>query len=105
MRLKWIMSYMVLLLNVFWITNCKPEDIDKGIKTQLAMKSKTELNYAGLQFTVAEGVLTVGGKSPTEKAKNEVLKEVKGIAGVQQVVDQTQIAPVLIGTDYALKKL
>ena len=103
MHITRVAPYVFLFLNSVWIMSCKPESIDKDIKTQLAVKAKTELNYAGLQYTVSNGILTLGGKCPTEKAKNELIREVEGIAGVKQVIDQIQIAPVLIGTDYALK--
>jgi hypothetical protein len=87
-----------------WLgTSCKQEQIDKDIKKQLALKAKTEIHYAGLYYTVAEGVLTLSGKSPTEKAKQAALKEIEGLAGVKQVIDQIQVAPVVIGTDYTLK--
>ena len=94
---------ILLCLGLLLSTGCNRQSIDQDIKTQLALKAKTELNYAGLQYTVNAGTVTLGGRCPTPKAKSEVVRSVKDIAGVKQVVDQIQVAPLLIGTDYALK--
>ncbi len=95
--------FLLLGLGSLLTAGCNRHAMDQDIKTQLALKAKTELNYAGLQYTVNGGAVTLSGKCPTPKAKSEVLRSVKDIAGVKQVVDQVQVAPLQIGTDYTLK--
>ena len=100
-----VRSFLLLLfcLGLLLTAGCNRQAIDQDIKTQLALKAKTELNYAGLQYTVNGGTVTLGSRCPTPKAKSEVLRSVKDIAGVKQVVDRVRVAPLLIGTDYTLK--
>ncbi len=95
--------FLLFCLGLLLTTGCNQQSIDQDIKTQLALKAKTELNYAGLQYVVNGGTVTLSGKCPTLKAKSEVVRLVKDMAGVKQVVDQVQVAPLVIGTDYTLK--
>jgi osmotically-inducible protein OsmY len=78
--------------------------MDRDIKADITVKSKTELSFAGVGFTVDKGVVNLTGMCPSKATKDKVASTVKKIAGVKAVRDSIMIGPVVIDTDPALKQ-
>jgi osmotically-inducible protein OsmY len=99
--IKQLVVGIIVGLASFMFSNCQNGDAD--IKGDLATKAEQEKNFAGVRFTVENGIVILTGECPTEKVRGEVESKVKGIYGVKKVINSIQIAPVVIGTDYDLK--
>jgi osmotically-inducible protein OsmY len=80
------------------------KDRDQSLKADLTAKAGVEQDFLGVHFTVQNGIVTLAGECPTQKAKDAVVKKVKNTYQVDSVIDQLTIAPVTIGTDFLLKK-
>src|SRR4051812_10732989 len=99
----------ILLPAAFWIVisgvlaSCH-SDKDAIIKADLSTKAESEKDFAGVLYTVENGMVTLEGACPSGKSKDAVEKTTKGLYGVKQVVNHIVIAPVVIGTDELLKK-
>lgn len=85
-------------------TSCSQANQDKNIKADLSAKTKTDLNFAAVNFTVEDGVVTLTGKCASEKSKSEAEQTVKSINIVKGVINQVMIAPVVIKADFVLKQ-
>ena len=77
---------------------------DAVIKADLATKAKSERDFAGVRFTVEQGIVTLSGECATETSKGSVESTAKGLYGVKSVINNIVIAPVVIGTDHLLKQ-
>ncbi|HEX8358176.1 MAG TPA: BON domain-containing protein, partial [Segetibacter sp.] len=71
-------------------------DLDTTIKADLSTKALAEKDFAGVRFTVDNHVVTLSGECPTEKSKSTVEAKAKGLYGVENVVNNITIAPVVI---------
>ncbi|GAB3172197.1 hypothetical protein GCM10027291_26560 [Telluribacter humicola] len=56
-----------------------------------------------MSFIVEEGIVTINGICPSDKARQTVEDAVKGVHGVKDIVSHISIGPVVIGTDHQLK--
>jgi hypothetical protein len=83
---------------------CSQAKLDKEIKADLVTKAKTDVNFAGVSYTVDEGVVTLTGACSSAKAKSEAEKTVKSINIVKSVNNQIVIAPVIMNADFPLKQ-
>jgi basic membrane lipoprotein Med (substrate-binding protein (PBP1-ABC) superfamily) len=92
------------VLVFFFLFSCSQKTKDECIKADLTTKSKSELNFAGINYTVDKGVVSLSGICSSEKDKTTVESKVKGIAGVKEVVNNIANGPVVIGTDFGLKQ-
>lgn len=77
---------------------------DEIVKADLVTKAKKEKAFSGVRFTVVNGVVTLSGICPTEKAKSKVETTVKGVYAVEKVVNNITVGPVVIGTDEQLRE-
>ena len=77
---------------------------DADIKADLATKATSQMEFAGVMFTVTKGVVTLNGACATEKAKSTVETTTEKIPGIKQVINNIAVAPVVIGTDHQLKQ-
>jgi hypothetical protein len=93
---------LIMIIPFFMLQSCGGND--KDIKADLATKAEEQKDFAGVNFTVSNHVVTLSGNCPTLKSKSSVETTTKGIYGVKQVVNNIQVAPVVIGTDQLLKK-
>ncbi|MGI4804471.1 MAG: BON domain-containing protein [Janthinobacterium lividum] len=84
--------------------SCGQQNQDKNIKADLSAKAKNELNFANVNFTVADGVVTLIGNCGSEKSKNAVEQTVKSINIIKGIDDKIVIAPVTINADLPLKQ-
>jgi hypothetical protein len=90
-----------LLLVLF---SCSQAGKDKDIKQTIATKAKEEPAFASVSYTVSGGVVTLSGNVPSEKQKTEVEQEVKGTAGVKEVVNQITVGAVVLTGDHPLQQ-
>jgi osmotically-inducible protein OsmY len=89
-----------LFLAVTILTGCTT---DKDIKAQITGMAKTDVNFAGVEYTVAEKVVTLTGNCPSPKAKAAVETTLKSIKLLKGINNQIQISPVTLDTSFAVK--
>ncbi len=107
MTSKLISRLNKILLSLFFvgtISSCSQQELDKEIKADLAAKAKNELNFAAVDYTIEDGVVTLTGKCPSEKSKGEAEQTVKGINLVKGIVNHIEVAPVVLNADLPLKQ-
>ncbi len=102
--LNWGRIGVLFCLFSFIEIGCSQKTIDKETKADITTKAETDINFVGVKYTVADGIVTLSGNCSTEKAKSSVEGTVKEIAGVKNVVNTITIAPVTITADQPLKK-
>lgn len=85
-------------------TSCSQQNSDRNIKADISAKAKNELNFAGVNFTVAGGVVTLTGNCGSEKSKNTVEQTVKDVNTIKGINNKITIAPVIINADLPLKQ-
>jgi hyperosmotically inducible periplasmic protein len=98
---KEMRRYLVLVVSVLFF-GCKSKD--KDIKQSIAVGTKEELMFAGVNYTVRNGVVTLTGNCPGEELKNKMIKRVLSTSGVKNVVDRVAIGPVVLDQDFVLKQ-
>ena len=86
------------------LCGCSQQEKDKDIKEMLSSAAKKELAFAGVSYTVRDGVVTLLGYSATDKDKEKVAQKVKKVSGVKEVVNQLVVAPVVLNGDHSLKQ-
>lgn len=93
-----------VLLTGFVFTSCSQQKKDREIKAEITVKSKQEIAFAAVSATVREGVVTLTGTCPSSKAREKAGSTVKQVPGVKGVINQINIAPVVLDTDPYLKQ-
>jgi osmotically-inducible protein OsmY len=78
--------WVPLVLAVCLFSSCSQQRQDRNIKADIATKAKTDLNFAGVRFTVSDGIVSLTGRCPTQKAKEAVEKTVRDISIVKDIV-------------------
>ncbi len=99
-----IYTYCLFTLLLTGILSCSPQKIDIAIKEDITVKAKEDINFAGVQYVVDKGTVTLTGSAPTMEAKQELASTVKGIAGVREVRNLVGIGPVVIDEDFPLQQ-
>jgi len=94
--------FLFMLITV--CSSCSQKHVDKEIKADLSTKAKNELNFAAVNYTVKDGIVTLTGKCSSEKSKHEVEETVKGINIIKGIDNKIVIAPVVINSDFPLKQ-
>jgi hyperosmotically inducible periplasmic protein len=89
---------------IFVLSSCSQENKDTTVKADLSTKAKTEKDFLGVRFVVENGLVTLNGNCPTDKARSHVESTVKAVYGVRGVINNITIAPVTLGTDELLKQ-
>ncbi len=97
-------SAVILCSVLLLFTRCSQPERDKGIKQTIATTAKQELSFAGVNYIVKDGIVTLSGNAPSEKDKTKVESKVKNMAGVKEVVNQIMVAPVVLTGDFPLKQ-
>jgi osmotically-inducible protein OsmY len=92
---------LVWMLAAFTTSSCTT---DKDIKAQIAGMAKTDLNLATVNYTVQDKVVTLTGTCPSQKAKDDAEKSIKGIRMIKEVKNQIQIMPVILDNTYPVKQ-
>lgn len=83
---------------------CSQQSKDKEIKADITTKTKTDVNFAGVSYTVNNGIVTLTGNCPTAKSKSDAEATIKGINIIKGINNQIQIAPVELTADFTLKQ-
>jgi osmotically-inducible protein OsmY len=65
---------MLMGLTACLFISCSQQKQDANIKADIATKVRTDLNFAGVSYTVSDGIVSLTGKCPTQKAKEAVEK-------------------------------
>src|SRR4051812_13480533 len=69
---------------------------DQEIRADIAGKAQQDLNFAGLQYTVANGVVNFTGSCPSTQAFAKIRQTVKNIHVIKAVNYNVHISPVII---------
>lgn len=101
MTMKWM---RILGLAVLLVGGCSRSERDRDVKQTITTRARAEPAYAGVSYSVSEGMVTLGGSCPTQKEKEKILRQVSGLAGVNGVIDHIRIAPVTLTADFSLKQ-
>lgn len=94
-----VFTWLLLLF-----AGCSQAIKDRDVKSTIASRAKQEIAFAGVNYTVQNGLVILTGNCPTEKEKTKVEGAVKQTAGVKDVVSQILIAPVVLNSDFPLKQ-
>lgn len=97
-------SKISAFLIVLSFASCSSKPSDGEIRAMVSLKAKEEMNFAGVNYSVSKGVVTLTGSCPSEKGRTTVEQEVSKIFGVKEVINETNIAPVVLDTDFPLKQ-
>jgi hypothetical protein len=104
MPAKRFLTFGLLLFVLSVVTACSQQSQDKEIKADIVTKVKTDINFAGVSYTVDRGMVTLTGFCSTDKSKKEAEKTIKAINIIKGINNQIQIAPVVITADMPLKQ-
>jgi len=96
--------YIAVICLVATQFGCNQKKRDKEIKADIMTKTKTDLNFAGVSYTVEGGVVTLTGNCPTGKSRSEAEKTIKTINVIKGLNNQIVVAPVLLNADLGLKQ-
>jgi hypothetical protein len=83
---------------------CSQQARDEAIKADITIKAKDDVNFAGVQFTVRNGMVKLLGNCPTPKSRALVKQKLSTIHVIDSVEDHLTVAPVTIGLTFALKQ-
>lgn len=92
-------SWIVMLIALLSFGACKGKNKDADIQTAIQSKTTSDANFAGVNATVAEGVVTLTGSCADAACKTNAEAAVKDIDGVKKVVNNITVAPVTIQQD------
>lgn len=101
LNLSWL-GMLVCLIGFFQLQSCKEKNKDADINAAIQSKTQTDANLAGVNATVADGVVTLTGQCADENCKTNAESAVKDIDGVKKVVNNITVAPVNINPDQEL---
>ena len=86
------------------VTSCGQQQKDRGIKEMIGTTAREETAFVGVNYSVANGIVTLGGFCATEEERVKVESKVKQTAGVKAVNNQIVIAPVVLDGGHLLKR-
>lgn len=101
LKFTWI-SIMICLLGFFQLQSCKGKNKDADINSAIQAKTQTDASFAGVNATVADGVVTLTGQCNDDNCKTNAENAVKDIDGVKKVVNNITVVPVAIAPDNSL---
>lgn len=96
------MRKRVLAIGIVAFFGCAQKDND--IKKCIAANAKEELMFAGVDYRVQNGIVTLSGNSPSEELKKKLINNLKSTGGVKKVVDNIIVGPVVLDRDFILKQ-
>ena len=86
------------------VTGCSQQQKDKGIKGNITMQAIEEIAFAGVNYTVDEGVVYVTGRCPSQREKDKVLTRLGQLAGVKKIVETIELGPITLDENYWVKR-
>jgi hyperosmotically inducible periplasmic protein len=93
-----------VIVGLWLLMGCSQPQKDMDIKSMIAVNAREDPAFAGVNYTVKGGVVTLSGSCPTQKEKDKVITRLNNTAGVKAVLDLIQIAPVSLTSDFPLKQ-
>jgi osmotically-inducible protein OsmY len=104
-RIKNISGMLLAFCSAMLLTaGCDQRTTDREIKADITSKAKDDINFAGVQFTVENGKVTLLGICPTPKSRELVKQKLSTIHVISSVEDRLLISPVTIGHSYTVKQ-
>lgn len=79
-------------------------DNDKEIRQDIAGTAQTNLNFTGLSYSVANGVVTIWGKCPSMYALSDVNHVLDNIHIIKAIHSNITIAPVTLDENSRLRQ-
>ena len=101
LKVSWL-GILICLLGFFQLQSRKGKNKDADINAAIQSKTQTDANFAGINATVTDGVVTLTGQCADENCKTNAENAVKDIDGVKKVVNNITVAPVTINPDQEL---
>jgi len=98
---KKMKKYLLFVSSILFL-GCKSQD--KDIKQAIAVHAKEELMFAGINYIVTNGTVTLTGNCPSQELKNKLVKRIQSTSGVKSVIDKTVIGSVVLDHDFVLKQ-
>jgi hypothetical protein len=98
------LKVLIYVLGITSILSCNQQTKDKGIKEMIASAAKEEIAFAAVNYSVANGVVTLSGHCATDEERSKVETTVKQTAGVKQTINQIMISPVTLDGEHLLKQ-
>lgn len=95
-------KWKLFLLAAITLLSCNLNQ-DKQIKAHINSLAKDNLNFAGVNYTVHNGTVTLFGNCPSDKTKGKVLQVVKEINVLKGIRDNVTIGPVVLGAEQQIK--
>ncbi len=93
-----IFTFLLSFLS-FSLPSCKGKNKDADINSAIQAKTQTDPAFAGVNYSVSEGIVTLTGQTADEASKANVEKSIKDVDGVKKVVNNITVAPVTITQD------
>ncbi|WP_457127395.1 BON domain-containing protein [Mucilaginibacter sp. HD30] len=76
------------------LAGCRPSD--EEVRADIASKARKDLSFAGLDYTVQNGVVNFTGRCPSQKAFNQVKQAIRNVHIIKSVSYDVKIAPVTL---------
>lgn len=73
---------------LWFFAACSQGQKDKDIEKMIGSQAKQTLAFAGVTFTVSNGIVTLQGACPTEEQRTGAEKKVRQTAGVKGVINE-----------------
>lgn len=93
-----------LCVMIFFVAGCSGKARDREIKADITIKARDDANFAGVHFFVKNGLVRLVGSCPTPRSRELINQKLKSIHIIDSLKDELIIAPVTLGTSYALKQ-
>lgn len=99
-----MMRGRVCFICLLLLMACNQHEKDKGIRQMINAQAREKIAFAGVEYSVQNGVVILRGTCSTEQERSEVESEVKQTSGVKEVQNQIIIAPVILTGEHLIKK-
>jgi hypothetical protein len=97
-------AFLGMCLAIPLMEACSQQSRDQAIKADITIKAKEDVNFAGVQFSVKDGLVKLFGNCPTPKSRELVKQKLSTIHVIDSVEDHLTIAPVTLGLNLTLKQ-
>jgi hypothetical protein len=88
---------------IFTVALSSCQTPDKDIRADIAGKAKEDLNFAGLQYTVHNGLVNISGRCPSAHALAKVKQTISNIHVIKEVNYNVTIEPVILDESIPIK--
>jgi len=89
---------------VFTVTLAYSCTTDKEIKADIATKAKTDINFAAVNYSVENKIVTLTGSCPSQKSVQQVAQTIKSINVISGLINNIKVAPVTLDENLPLKQ-